>query len=155
VKFKDRVKTLRNEAAGLLEAVGIHDRFVVKVRPIPEGCLGLYRGGSQFRGKPIFWINSNLPKLASEEGVTDRFDEMVLDTILHEYGHVIYEFAEHHSKFPWNCSAKKLWDTIQSLNDGPSFYEAFAENMVRYLKGSTSNSTYVSLVKQFAKCLEE
>lgn len=74
-------------------------RFTVKIKPFSgnsKNWMALYRGGSLFGSKgPIFWINERCLEVASELGVPPhRFVEMTCDSILHEYGHVIVEWAE-------------------------------------------------------------
>jgi len=155
--FKDRVKKARNQAAKLIKAAGIDDHFIVKVKKVRENWLGLYRHRSQFSSKPIFWINSDLPRMAREADVTDRFDEMLVDTILHEYGHVIYEFAELRGKPTWmnNPTARHLWNDIQRIRTASGFEEVFAETMARFLKGEATRGAYRDIVQRYAECLSE
>lgn len=81
----------------LLDQYHIHDPFIVKVKRIKKRhVLALYRGGSQFLSKGItFWINERIELWQSH----CRFFSMSLydslvETLLHEYGHVIAEAAE-------------------------------------------------------------
>jgi hypothetical protein len=156
--FKTRVKKAKERAAEALKAAGIEDRFIVKVKKVKEDWLGLYRHRSQFSSKPIMWINQNLPAMAREAGVTDRFDEMLVDTILHEYGHVVYEFAELRGRPTWmnNPTARRLWRDIRGLQRGPRFNEeVFAETMARFLKGEPTKGAYQGIAQRYAECISD
>lgn len=86
------ISAAARDAQAALEAFGIRDSFNVKVKdfgPAHADDVGLYRSRSQFRRGPIFWINKNLTALVPEPLL---HGEIVM-TLLHEYGHVIYEYA--------------------------------------------------------------
>jgi hypothetical protein len=133
--FAAIIATAKKRALVLLRDVGIKDSFTVKIH-LTKGsgadALGWYRSMSQFRGGAIFWISPTLPQMASAQGVEDQIDLIVLDTLLHEYGHVIWEFAKK------NHNAKSLWDKVQEVTAGneEEFAEMFAHNIRRKYGGS-------------------
>jgi len=78
------VRRAKEDALRLLRHYGIDDDFTIKLKPTKqENWLAQYRATSQFRSGTIFWVNPEHPA---------DHDELVR-TILHEYGHVIYELA--------------------------------------------------------------
>lgn len=75
-------KEARDIAFKILKEAGIEDAITVKVRPFTgdkEKWIALYRGLSQFRGRPIIWLNEELDDLMDEYDVPEdrRFDILV------------------------------------------------------------------------------
>ena len=123
------VSAYKSEAYDKLIQYNIEDQFTVKLKsPKNKNWVAIYRAYSQFNngGKgPIFWIN---PELLSNPS------EFVI-SILHEYGHVIAEYA-------WvtenNISSllKKHWEG-RYLNR-PWDEEEFAEEFAQFIYGNSS-----------------
>jgi hypothetical protein len=103
---------------------------------------------------PIFWINEDLPKLVKKSGVSERLDDILLDTLLHEYGHVIYEFALEMAKHKDASQTKAFWSDIQAQNTGPGFEEDFAEMMASTLGNGHLNEVYYEFAERYAELLE-
>lgn len=131
----------------LLLSFGIKDSFTVKVKQPKENWVAMYRGNSQFtngRG-PIFWI---------AESLLDNSDELIL-SILHEYGHVIAEWA-------WMRSPE-LRKTLSNNWKG-SFHnrdwdeEEWAEDFAQYLyyqSGWVNGAAIKEAVTIFANSIAE
>jgi len=122
----------RKDAVKKLKAAGVEDKIVVKLHAITlSEAVGQYRGGSQFRGAPIFWISDNVA-LWDRFEPTDLVRGMTL-TILHEYGHVVWEYLR--VRHTHNQDARKLWDDLRALSTGSAsedeeeFAEAFAQSL--------------------------
>ena len=80
------------------------------------------RSGTQFRSRPIFWINANfLDQLAGEDpGWAMR------TTLNHEYGHVIHEWAVTRGGFASGSEpAKTALQLIDEIGDPEEFCERF------------------------------
>lgn len=131
--MKESLALARKEAVKKLAAAGIEDKIVVKLHAITVGpeAVGQYRGGSQFRGAPVFWI-SNDAAMWDQVEPADLVRGMTI-TILHEYGHVIWEYLRVRSSTVPN--AEKLWDDLRALSmgsedeDEEEFAEAFAQSL--------------------------
>src|SRR6267142_1283237 len=118
------VSSARLEAARLLREIGIDDQFTVKVHPITvhSEAIAQYRSRSHFRSGPVFWI--------SPLHSTDY--DVVVDSILHEYGHVIWEYAEVRKL----AEAKGLYAAVQAIS--PYGEEDFAETFAHAVRNGSS-----------------
>lgn len=155
MNFKARVAKAKKRAVAALKAVGIKDPFTVRVKKVGGEALGLYRHHSQFMQRgPIFWINEDLPKIAKKSGVSERLDDILLDTLLHEYGHVIYEFALEMAKHKYANQTKAFWKDIQAQNTGPGFEEEFAEMIAHTLGDGHIDPVYYEFAERYAELLE-
>lgn len=143
--LKREVKEAKREAMSRLRRYGIDDRFTVKVRSNPsfnEHTLACYRGMSQFRSGPIFWINPQFLQIVERESLSSQAQGILVDTLLHEYGHVMYEYIR------WNESAG-LKGKVEALNTGPDFEEDFAESMAQALSGRCPDPVYEQIARDF------
>lgn len=123
----DNPEKLKELTAKALKAIGIHEDVLVKVKkPRDSRHLACYRSRSQFtNGKPIFWISPDIEgDVMKALGDPGKIPRVVSDCIVHEYGHVIYEYAE--------LRDKELFARIKEsfLDDE----EAFAEMIVFMVK---------------------
>lgn len=116
-------KAARDAALKILKEAGIEDGITVKVRPFTgeqEHWLALYRSLSQFRGRPVIWINENLDDVMEEFGVPeDRRFDILVDDILHEYAHVIAEWGRKGNS--------RITELIQQWGTEEDFAEAFVD----------------------------
>lgn len=97
------VASARSAALAELRALGITDSFVVKIKqPRHRDWVAMYRGGTQFTGRgrgPIFWVSECADDAVAEALELDRAPttaevlSALTDSVLHEYGHVIAEWA--------------------------------------------------------------
>lgn len=146
---KKMIAAHKQEAVGKLLKYGIEDRFILKIKePKNKEWVAIYRCYSQFnngnRG-PIFWLNPTLLKMP---------DEFII-SVLHEYGHVIAEYA-------WVTNSRvhsllsKYWEG--RYYNRPWDEEEFAEEFARFVYSGFSLydreikeviETYVS------ECLEQ
>jgi len=98
----DAIELARKPFNLWLKAFGIEDSPIIKVKEFKgkqRHWLGLYRALSQFKDKPIFWINTNLFEIMDEACVDSaKVDEIILDTLKHEYAHVILEWFKYKNK---------------------------------------------------------
>ena len=106
-----------------LRSYGIYAQITCKIKPLKQtNWLALYRSGTQFRSRPIFWINANfLDQLAGEDpGWAMR------TTLNHEYGHVIHEWAVTRGGFASGSEpAKTALQLIDEIGDPEEFCERF------------------------------
>lgn len=121
---KKIVADYKSSARKRLLSYGIEDKFTLKIKkPKNSNWVAIYRCYSQFnnggRG-PIFWISDQL--------INDP--EQFTISILHEYGHVIAEYA-------WMRSPA-LKDLISKTWKGQFFFrpwdeEEFAEEFAQFV----------------------
>jgi len=143
----DDLKELTNKVQGFIEKKGCVVPISVKVKPFPkknEKILALYRSMSQFKAKPIFWINENLPKLMEEYDVEPyRYNDVVEDNMIHEYAHSIAEWAK-----------KRDPDLADALQSTFIDEEEFAEGFIDYVKDRTvkyTTSSYDRVMDKYCK----
>lgn len=133
----DDVKTAQTAALKELARIGVKDNIVVRLKRCRGNWIAMYRSRTQFTGAgrgPIFWVSpetwNHLVKEKAEVGETppNHVDllNVLTDSILHEYGHVIAEWAQLRSE-----PMKKIivagwpgWDE-----------ERFAEDFAQWLRG--------------------
>ena len=143
---KQLVAKAKKTALEKLHALGVRDNIVIRIKPTSRGdWVGQYRARTQFTGQgrgPIFWVSEtldeSLARVREEEGEAPPTEISVLNelirTILHEYGHVIAEWA-------WfrNENAQKLiqetWRGFDAHMNRPWVEEDFAEDFARWLTG--------------------
>lgn len=81
----------------LLETLGIEDDFVVTIHETTAHggrSLAQYRAQSHLRnGVATIWVSPRLAQLAEQNLL--RVDDVLTDTLMHEYGHVIWEWASY------------------------------------------------------------
>lgn len=121
------VKQLHQRANSYLLKHGIEDSFQIRIKqPKNSEWVAMYRGQSQFTNrwnKPIFWLSPIL---------LEQPDEFII-SVLHEYGHVIAEYA-------YLTEQKELSKIIAKSWAGKTFLrpwdeEEFAEDFAQYLYG--------------------
>lgn len=93
--------------------------------------MGQYRSFSQFRSRPIIWLNPNLKSIVEDnerEIYGDDFIPAVVEretfvaavhTIIHEYGHVIAEYLR--------CRTEIWHEVLRQFDDEEDFAEGFIE----------------------------
>jgi hypothetical protein len=141
IQEKKQAVQLKKIALDKLSSHGIQDKFTVKIKPVQKNWVAQYRGKSQFSsGGSIFWLSSEL---------LNNPDEFVI-SVLHEYGHVIAEFA-------W-MQSPDLSQLIQDNWKGefhgrPWNEENFAEEFAQYLAGRFCSSKEIlnQVIVQFIK----
>lgn len=144
---KKFVQELKKEAIRKLNNFGISDTFTIKIKSPDNDWIAQYRSLSQFmnggRG-PIFWLAPEL---------IDNPNEFIL-SVLHEYGHVIAEFA-------WATKNKKVSKLISKYYPGnfgsrPWDEEEFAEDFAQGIFGNSwANSVALhKICKEYCKVYE-
>lgn len=125
---KKVVQELKKESIRKLNLFNIEDTFTIKIKIPDNEWIAQYRSLSQFmnggRGA-IFWIS---PELINNP------NEFIL-SVLHEYGHVIAEFA-------WATKNKKISKLISKYYPGnfgsrPWDEEEFAEDFAQGIFGNS------------------
>jgi len=113
----------------------IEDKVTVKIKPFKpvhqKHWLMMYKGGTALRGgRPIFWVNDRFLKLVVDY-MGDALDALVVlkDSMVHEYGHVIYEWANWRKSNDENAS--KAMYLLKSFGDE----EKYAENFAFFISG--------------------
>lgn len=125
----DIANAARSRAEQLVGSKGCVEPFSVKVKPFPPGRendIAMYRHVSQFTSKPTFWVNEAIPGKVAERGIDpSMIPEIVEDSLLHEYGHVIAELG-----------TKRDPELASLVNDVfPGDEERFAETFIDYVRG--------------------
>lgn len=139
-----QVQSAKDEAIRKLHVRGIRDRFTVRVRePKQADWVAMYRGGTQFTGQgrgPIFWVSGRTDEVVAsifrEEGVahTDQdVHDALVGSMLHEYGHVIAEWASRRS--PALAAMIRAGWPGEHFSGRPWDEEEFAEDFSRWLAG--------------------
>jgi hypothetical protein len=134
----------KKAALAELHRVGIADTFCVKLkRPKRNEWVAMYRGGTQFTGRgrgPIFWISTTLDVALAEAYAEDGNPEpnesdvlnQLTDSLLHEYGHVVAEWARLRSD-PMMAALRIGW---RRWNESDGWdEERFAEDFAQWLRG--------------------
>lgn len=139
------LRRARTRAREILASLGIDDPFTVKLKDLPAGQLARYRALSQFRSRPMMWISTRLPQALEDYGIDpSRLTEVIADSILHEYGHVIAEFLEKRA-VELRAHIDRLWP------DEEDFAEAFAH----HANGNKPNGEIAEIVTRWVALLEE
>lgn len=124
------IKNLKSQAYFLLNKYGIEDSFTLKIKePKNSNWVASYRGFSQFKNAgrgPIFWLSKNILNNESE----------CIISILHEYGHVIAEWAWLSKNDNLSSLLKKYWEGKQY--NRPWDEEEFAEEFAQFVFGRYS-----------------
>lgn len=134
----------KDDALARLARHGITDSLVIKLKaPKQADWVAMYRGGTQFTGRgrgPIFWLSSRTDETLAavfeedDAGVPNDTDvrRALVGSILHEYGHVIAEWAAKRS----DTISEMLAASWPGESYGrPWDEEEFAEDFSRWLSG--------------------
>jgi hypothetical protein len=115
-------------AISMLKSYGINDEIDVGLKQFSgeQRCwLAMYMRESQFQGTPRFFINTQTPGIIDAAVLPQAMtvEDVMTDSFLHEYGHVIEEWA------------KRKNPEMYRLIYGPfSDEEDFAEYMVDFFR---------------------
>ncbi len=141
---RDAVAKAKKWTLDSLRRLGIHDMVTVKVKRFAKSpnWLAMYRSNTQFGRNPIFWINENILDVMREADVPDsELLKVVYDSLLHEYGHVIWEWARARDA-----------DTYKTLFWGNKTWggeEEFAEGFVQFALNGLGKEGYAPVVEAF------
>lgn len=130
------VEKAKVELDSRLKRYGIDDRIVVRMKPagrIKADWIACYRGMSALRGgTPIFWVPDNFLQIAQEVTPGENPYSALVQTLFHEYGHVIAEWADK-ARSPGYfdeqvaAAAEQVFALIQSsFSDAEEYCEDFA-----------------------------
>lgn len=131
------IKELKNNLLEILHDNGIPELDITlkEYRNNPNESLGCYKSMSQFRARPIICVDIELHKktLIELNDFDDiKYQESVMDTLAHEYGHVIEEFIRiNKSKDNGQEAFKRLTGNFDDMED-------FAELFGQWLNGKKS-----------------
>jgi DNA-binding transcriptional regulator GbsR (MarR family) len=145
---KKDVKDATDVCNKLLRDEGINDPVTTKIKDIKaikkKDWVGLYRSMSQFKnGRPIFWINKTLPVYSQEgdsfyQNPEQEAFEGIVTTLLHEYGHVIVEYAEKRD-YVLRSKISHYWPDE----------EDFAEDFMFYVRNENYNPKMGEVIKRY------
>ena len=123
-RVKEVAPAAAEEVLAALKRRGIADGFRVEVRHRPDRpWVGWYRRRSQFRSVgPVFALNAGCLVRAGR-----RLEAEVALTLAHEYGHLVWEWAELRGPRSF------LEAVVEAVVDGGE--EAFAEEFAQALVG--------------------
>lgn len=140
------LKDIAQEAMKLLNEHGISDKIVVKYKEFTgyrTAWLACYRDKSQFSSLPIIWINENIDDLLIKWDVGLGLEyEVILDSIIHEYGHVIAEWCKYRDQ--------DTYYMIQSSFEDP---EDFAESLVDYIRKDKKSRVFKKIITAYKEGL--
>lgn len=143
----ERVKArLPSITRSIAEGTGCAREFTVKVKPFPgnrQHDMAMYRSMTQFKGKPIFWINEQLPSMAKKRGVESSMGEIIDDTLYHEYGHLVAEWARKRDPATSAFIASKFTGE-----------EEFAEKFVTFITRGYNKDAFAPVTKAFCDDLD-
>ena len=130
------LKDIRPDFIVELHNIGIPEVDVTlkEYKKNPKQYLGCYRSMSQFGSRPIICIDTEIhTKILKEQ---DRFSELelknaVMETLLHEYGHVIEEYIRFDARTNPNKTIINKLNTFEDMED-------FAESFARWVTGRES-----------------
>lgn len=152
--IKEQVATAKRIAMKELLRVGIDDNFVVKVKGTKShDWIAQYRGNTQFTGAgrgPIFWVSPNIEEairdMNRELGIEEKPDVLsaLVDSMLHEYGHVVAEWA-HKRNEEMSGIIERGWPG--SIYGRPWDEERFAEDFMQWLRGGDPYGSEKDLAK--------
>jgi hypothetical protein len=131
-------------AKGMLEA----DYFILRIKPFNsiknQDWIALYRTHSVLSGRPIFWMNEDLERIAREIDPDYSVGHVLVDNILHEYWHAIMDMFR---ALQWR--QKKVTTKVQSMPDQKE--EDDAEDFMRWVKGipSGKDEYFETAIKEF------
>jgi hypothetical protein len=138
--MKKLLKQALVETAAALAVFDIDDTFSVKIKTFKSDnlhTLALYRSRSQFKGRgPIFWVNESFVALC-EQQCAEPLKQLVL-TLLHEYGHVIYEFSQF-----------RLPDLSADIDNVTDDEEDFAETFAVVVKNNAASPAYRDFIARY------
>ncbi len=121
------------------DRLGIEDAFMVRVKSFTKrtAYLGLYRSGTQFTSMPVFWINEHLPSMITPEDTLAGISLAIAvrHTIIHEYGHVIAEWAQ------LRCAELNHLITAYFNHE-----EDFAERFIGYVESNFESDVFEPIV---------
>lgn len=125
------IKEYKKLLIGILEDAGVPDTSITLKEPkeSKNNWLGWYRGKSQFGRNAIIYldINAHVKALEDSNSPKEMLEKVIIDTLLHEYGHVIEEFIT-------VDSIRKNDKTIlNEINSNFDDMEDFAELFAKYI----------------------
>ncbi len=138
-------------ALGMLVEYGIEEKIDASLKQFSgeQRCwLAMYMRESQFRGNPVFFVNRATPGIIDAAVLPQKItvEDVMVDSLCHEYGHVIEEYS-------------RLGDNgeeMHSLIYGPfSDEEDFAEYCVDYFRYHKDRSSRRSVVDKVIKLYVE
>jgi hypothetical protein len=153
--LKKSVAQAKKTAMEMLALRGVTESFVVKIRPASafedDETLACYKCLSQFRSGPIFWVSERLPAIMRESVRVEGLHAVLVTTLLHEYGHVIYEYS-----IKRNDSG--LFEDIESVIQGSLKWdleeeEYFAESFALSLENPKIDDEYTDIARRFGALL--
>lgn len=145
--MKDLVQEVKREfLKALQDKFDIEDEIIIKIKKLPKKAIAMYRSNTQFRSKPIFWIAEDLPDKIEEGDPSLR--EVIYDSVIHEYGHVILEFVLYQVDRTYKF-IQEQWENDEEFSE--DFIPFFKNEIVR----ATAIKNYERVIKSFRKhCFE-
>lgn len=145
------VRECKELALKELKSRGITDKITVKIKDFKrkgyENWIALYRAHSQFTSRPIVWINKELYKFidTEEKNTGSQINEysVITDNILHEYGHIIAEWAKKRNKEMDNI-IRRVWHNEEDFAEG---FVAYARDSI-WLDNEDAYNRIVELYKK-------
>jgi hypothetical protein len=129
------VREAASNVSQMLFSHGMHESFVTKMHAsdgLPNGWIASYRDRSQFTSHTTFWVNPYIDLYLV------NLERVITDSILHEYGHVIYEWGVKRDPILLNMIIQRYITE-----------EYFAESFIQVLKSDGFINNANDITKRF------
>ena len=152
VKLKKEAAIAKRVACDLLAKKGLNDPdyCILRLKQVSKlkDWIALYRTNSVLSGRPIFWINSDLPEIARREGADVKLTRIMVDNILHEWWHAICDAlrASQQRNVPVKTKVSSMPDNIE---------EDHAEKFISFCGGDAWNTISDEEMKMFEGAIQE
>ena len=159
IKDNESLRTLKKQGSmakkasvQLLSKRGLEeaDYFILRLKESSKlkNWVALYRTHSIMSGRPIFWINANLPEIVNQYDPDVNLVRVMTDNILHEWWHAICD-AFRASQFR-NVPLKTKVSFQPDQKE-----ENMAEKFIAYCGGDAWNDVSEKEAKYFADAIQE
>ncbi|TFG89923.1 MAG: hypothetical protein E4H16_02755 [Candidatus Atribacteria bacterium] len=133
----------KERVLGMLAGVGINEEISIGLKQFTgdQRCwLAMYMRDSQFRGNPIFFVNTQTPGIIDAAVLPQKItvEDVMIDSLIHEYFHVVEEWGRRKNREMYNL-------IYGPFSDEEDFAE-YGVDFLRYHKNRSSRKTVVEKV---------
>lgn len=151
-KLKKDAAIAKRVAGELLGKRGLNDPdyCILRLKEVSKlkDWVALYRTNSVLSGRPIFWINAQLPEIARQENVGVNLTRIIVDNIIHEWWHAICDAlrASQQRNVPLKTKVSSFPDATE---------EVLAEKFISYCGGDVWHDVSEKEAKYFEGAIQE